>query len=885
MQKWYQIEKQEVLTKTQSKTTGLTSREAKERLQKNGKNELPRKKQDSIVKIFFRQLLDPIVLLLVVTVVFSFIIHEYIDAFAIIFIILIDLLMGTFQEWKAEKNAEALSSLIQVEVNVIRDGKEQLEKADRLVVGDVVRLDSGDKISADMRIFDCHNLQVDESVLTGESTAVMKHDETIDGDVALSERSNIVFAGTTVLTGRATCVVVETGLKTEIGQIADKINMTKETKSPLTIRMNRFSKQISVLVIIIAIFLTILLFTKGVDGKTIFLSVIALSVSAMPEGLPLALTMALTVASNKMGKKRVIVKKLNNVESLGSCTVIASDKTGTLTMNEQTAKKIVLPYASFDVTGTGYNDEGHIVSLDQKEEQEALPLVKLGYFNNEATMEKKKQKWIVTGDSIDAAFLALGKKAKVDDKEFMILGRNPYESERKYSAIFYKQDDEVRCTVKGSFEKVISFSKQMQERTVVPLDSSLLAKQNESLASDGYRVIAIADGKVEHWQEKEEYQEEDIPDLIFMGMVGFIDPIRKDAKQSVASCHKAGMKVVMITGDHPLTAYTIAKELNIVKSKEEVATGVEVDQYFAIGKEKFDEFVKTKTVFTRVTPLNKLEIVESYKRQGEFIAVTGDGVNDAPALKSANIGVAMGSGTDVAKETASMIVLDDRFSSIVTGVKEGRTAYSNIRKVSYMLLSCGLAEVLFFILSILFNLPMPLVAIQLLWLNLVTDGLQDFALSFEKSESSIMQEKPRSPKESIFNHELFGEVLVAGLTIGLIVFCVWYYLINVLHMDPIVARGHIMILMVFMQNIHVLNCRSERQSTFKISLKSNPLIIFSIVAAIVLQIIVMEVPVLSQFLQTTSVSISTIVVLFLLATVVLFVMELYKKLRRIQTKQ
>lgn len=879
MNEWYKKTSEDVITQLNTNIDGLTEEEAKKRLNDNGKNELPKKKGDSLVKIFLRQLIDPIVILLIATVVFSFIINEIVDACAIIFIIVVDLLMGTFQEWKAEKNAEALANLIKVMVKVLRN-KEELEiDSSDLVIGDIVLLESGNKISADMRIIDSHNLQVDESILTGESMNVTKNTDVILENVSLAERHNMLYAGTAIVTGRATSIVIATGIDTEIGKIAHTVTNTKETKSPLTIRMNKFSKQISLMIIFIAIIITCLLLYKGVDGNTIFLSVIALSVSAMPEGLPLALTMALTVASNKMGKKNVIVKKLNAVESLGSCTVIASDKTGTLTVNEQTAKKIVLPSATYEVTGTGYNNDGEIIVKDS-DISLAKQICKLGYINNEAKFEEIDNEFVTYGDSIDIAFLVLGEKAKISDHDIEILGSIPYESENKYSAVFYRENNEVHCTVKGSIEKVIQFSDRMRNQNIVPLDEIFLNKQNEDLAKQGYRVIAIADSIINDFEQKDDYEENDIPNLIFEGMVAFIDPIRIEAKGAIEECHKAGIKVVMITGDHPLTAYTIAKELQLVENDNGVATGEEVANYLQKGEIQFDEFIKTKTVFTRVTPIEKLEIVNSYKRQGEFIAVTGDGVNDAPALRSANIGVAMGSGTDVAKETASMIIVDDNFTSIVSGIKEGRNAYSNIRKVSYMLLSCGFAEVLFFILSIICNLPMPLVAIQLLWLNIVTDGLQDFALSFEKAEKTIMSDKPRKAQESIFNKELFSEVLLSGLVIGLIVFGEWYYLLNFLHLQEEVARGYIMVLMVFMQNIHVLNCRSERESTFKISLKSNPFIIFSIISAIVLQIIVMEVPLFSKFLQTSTVPFPMILKLFLLSCVVLIVMEFYKKIKR-----
>jgi len=400
------------------------------------------------------------------------------------------------------------------------------------------------------------------------------------------------------------------------------------------------------------------------------------------------------------------------------------------------------------------------------------------------------------------------------------------------------------------------------------IDTKLLLDQNQSLAKNGYRVIAVADGKV----NSTGFKESDIKELVFKGMVGFIDPVRDGVKESLKECKTAGIKVVMITGDHPLTAFAIAKDLKLASNFSEVTTGEEVEKAYLLGEEEFDSFVMNKTVFTRVTPIDKLRIVDSYKRQGEFIAVTGDGVNDAPALKSANIGIAMGSGTDVAKETASMIILDNSFKSIVAGIKEGRTAYSNIRKVCYMLLSCAVAEILFFLLSIVANLPMPLVAIQLLWLNIVTDGLQDFALSFEKSEKGIMKEKPRSPKDTIFNSEMLSEVILSGI--------VWYILINILNIKIDIARGYIMTLMVFIQNIHVFNCRSERESAFKVSLKNNPLVLFSILSAITLQIIVMEVPLFSEFLQVKPIPLIEIMEMLIYAFIVLIVMEIYKIFKR-----
>ena len=867
--KFYAMKHEELFQKTKTTKNGLTSKEAQRKLEKDGLNELPHKKPDSIIKIFFGELMDPIVLLLIVAIIASITVGEYVDAIAITVIITIDLLMGTFQEKKANNTAEALSNLVREKVKVLRSEKEILIDSTELVVGDYIFLESGDKIAADIRIIEAHNFTVDESILTGESLAVEKNSKKLDDvELAINKQTNMVFAGTSVATGRACGIVTSIGINTQIGLIATTINETKEEKSPLTIRVEKFSKQITILIIIISTIIAIILASKHMPTEEILLSVIALGVSAMPEGLPLALTMALTIASNKMAKQKVVAKKLYSVESLGSCTVIASDKTGTLTVNEQTAKKIVLPNRNeYMISGTGYNTNGEVVG---EKLSLAKEIAELGVLNNEAKFSTSE----IIGDSIDIAFLVLGEKMKVKTDSIKILETIPYESENKYSAVFYKKGKENFCTIKGSIEKVLSFCNSING--LKEFDTKKLEKQNESLAKEGYRVIALAVGEV---KEQDEYSEKDIKNLKFMGLVGFIDPIRKEAVSAINKCCEAGIKVLMITGDHPLTAYKISQDLKLTNSFEEVTTGDEVEEYLKKGNKKFDEFVKSKKVFTRVTPIEKLKIVESLKRQGEFVAVTGDGVNDAPALRSANIGIAMGSGTDIARETAKMIVIDDNFNSIVNGVLEGRVAYSNIRKITYFLISCGLAEVLFFCLAIAMDMPVPLVAIQLLWLNVVTDGIQDFALSFEKAENGIMKEKPRNPKSSLFDKELITEILISGLTIGLVVFGLWYYLIKIYGMETSLARGYVMALMIIIQNIHAFNCRSEKQSTFTIPVGSNPIFVAGVIGSILLGLAVMEIPVLSVFLKAHSIPIIHLEMLFLLGSVIFVVMELYKLLR------
>ena len=870
------LDSKKVLKELKSSLNGLSEKEAKSRIKTYGLNELPKEKEKSVFQIFLSAINDPIIYVLVVAAILSFIVGEYLDGFAIIFIIMVDAVVSTVQEIKAEKNSEALKDLIKVKVKVVRENKHYEIDSSYLVPGDIIIVEPGTKVSSDARIINSNNLTVDESVLTGESIGVAKSSDSSSlGD---DSKKCMIYAGTSVLTGRAISVVTATGIDTEVGKIAEKVTSTEESKSPLTIRMEKFSKQITLMIIGISILIGCVLIYKQYHFMDIFLAVVALAVSAMPEGLPLSLTLALTIGSNKMAKRNVIVKKLNSVESLGSCTVIASDKTGTLTVNEQTAKKIVMSNGeAFEIDGNCYNDVGKVIPVGDSNIANAKYIATLGVVNNESMLEKVKGKWDKFGDSIDIAFLALGRKLGIKSSEFKKVSDIPYESENKYSAVFYKIDNDVLCTAKGSVEVILDFCKySYEDGERVKLDRERILKQNEELASNGYRVIAICDGDV---PLKEKYSEKDVKNLTFIGLVGFIDPVRKEAVGAIKKCKTAGIKVLMITGDHALTAYAIAKDLNIVSSKEEVVAGSDLD-FYSDSDEKFDRFVEGKKVFARVTPLQKLKIVESLQRQGEFVAVTGDGVNDAPAIKVANIGVAMGSGTDVAKETAKMIIIDDNFSSIVAGIEEGRNAYSNIRKISLMLLSCGLAEVLFFVLSIAFDLPMPLVAIQLLWLNLVTDGLQDMALSFERETDTIMKEKPRSTKESLFEKELVKQIFLSGTFIGVLIFIVWYILINNFHMEVAHARGYVLALMVFIQNMHVLNCRSESKSVFENGFKQNKFVLFTIVGTIILQMIVMEVPILSRFLQTYDVPNLHLVILFVVSLPIILIMEMYKYVKK-----
>ena len=880
-QKWHLKKWEDIEIELNTKKEGLNTLEAQKRLLEYGKNELPKTKKKSILNIFFEQFLNPLVFILIVTGIISIFAKEYIDALFILFVILMDAVVGTFQEWKAEKNAASLQNMMKIKAKIIRNNQMMEIDSEELVLGDIVHLESGDKIGADIRFTHTANLSIDEAFLTGESIAASKQTDVLPNDVEAHDQSNMGFAGSTVLSGRGTGIVVATGTNTELGKIAHSVNSNESSKTPLVIRMEQFTKQISILIVIIAIIITFILYLTGMAPREIFFTVVALSISAIPEGLPVSLTIALSIAANKMLKKNIIVRKLNAVEGLGSCTVIATDKTGTLTLNEQTAKIILLPNGKTHmISGQGYNGNGNVGNNND----ETTNLITMGILNNEASLYTENHQWIHHGDSIDVALLSLGYKIGINPSirnEYSIVGEIPYESEKKYSAVFFTNDNKTEVTVKGSLETILPFCKDMNiDNKNQKLDKNIILKQNEELASHGYRVIAFAKGIKDKFVAKENYDESDLPNLTFLGLIGFIDPIRTEVPSAIEECKKAGIKVVMITGDHPLTAKAIGKNLGLLVSEEELTTGEELLKHLEQGFEISDAFIKSISIFSRVTPVQKLAIVESFQRQGEFVAVTGDGVNDAPAMKCANIGIAMGSGTEVAKEVGSLIIADDKFNSIVSGVEEGRIAYNNIRKVIYMLLSCGISEILFFVLALICKMPIPLTAIQLLWLNLVTDGIQDIALAFERCDKNVMNKPPRKSTESIFNTIMIQELLLSGIIIGITVFGFWFYLINYINMDITLARSYILLLMVFMQNIHVFNCRSETKSILKQKIKNNPFIVFGIITTLTLQLFVTENDFLSSILKVKPIDSFHIILTLLLTIPLLVIMELFKLQKR-----
>ncbi|WP_373500309.1 cation-translocating P-type ATPase [Desulfococcus sp.] len=885
---WHALEVQAVYDELQSGPDGLETEEALHRLSFYGPNTLPTREPPTIWAILLHQVLNPLIFILLAAAVASVAIGEAADAIFILIVIALNSGLGTYQEYQAEKSAAGLQRLLKITARVRRAGREMDIPAEKVVPGDIVLLESGNKVPADLRLIKTNSLAADESFLTGESLASEKAAATLPKDTGVTDRSNMAFAGSTVTSGRGTGIVVGTGTETQVGIIARTVTESESGKPPLVLRMERFVKHISILVLGISAGLALLLWTHGQDLAAIFFFVVALAVSAIPEGLPVALTVTLSIATKRMSGRSVIVRKLTAVESLGSCTVIASDKTGTLTVNQQTARIIAFAdLQAFDLSGEGYNGEGSVSAADEdgkvsEAAQDRLKqLAELAILTNEGSLAKENGDWKHQGDAMDVAFLAIGYKlglnpAKIRD-QLSVTGQIPYESERKFSAAFYDKDGSGRLAAKGAVETILDFcGKMLQDGTPADLDRERIERQAQTLAENGLRVLAVADGETRSTGDGTPPEEALLSGLIFHGLVGFIDPLRPEAAAAVKTCKTAGIQVMMITGDHPATAGAIAGELGLSDHDEPVVTGMQLSEAGTPDSPAFEKMVSSTHVFARVSPTQKLEIVDVLIRRGEFVAVTGDGVNDAPALRRANIGVAMGSGTDVAKEVGSMIVADDNFASIVAGVEEGRFAYDNVRKVIYLLISTGAAEVLMFVTAILAGLPIPLLAVQILWLNLVTNGIQDVALAFEGGEPGAMKRPPRKPEETIFDPQMVWQTLVSGITIGTLALGYWFWMVRVEMMDETVARNLVLLFMVLLQNVHVFNCRSESISAFKVPLRRNIFLVLGVIAAQGIHLLSMHLPFMQNILGTRPARFTHWLLLLAMASSVLLVMEVFK---------
>lgn len=890
---WHTISSDEALSRLASVRGGLSNDEVGKRLARYGPNQLPVRKPPTVWQIFLHQFKSPLIYILLAAGVVALVLKEFTDAGFIGAVLFLNATLGTIQEYNAEKSAAALQGLLKTFARVRRGGRELSVPAAEVVPGDVALLESGDKVPADLRLFEVNNLSVDESFLTGENIPPVKNLAVLNENVSIGDRLNMAFAGSMVMSGRATGVVVATASATQVGQIASSVAFTESSKPPLIVRMEKFAHQISVFVGIAVGLLAVIGLLKGMAAIDVFFLAVALAVSAIPEGLPVAMTVALSIAVRRMAKRNVIVRKLPAVEGLGSCTCIASDKTGTLTVNRQTVKALSLPgLGHVDVGGEGFEPTGELtvsdgdIGPDQHKRIQAVAIA--GAMCNEGMLEQDQDgNWVPHGDAMDVALLTFARKAGIDVDGLRAgadrIAEIPYESERKYAGSFYRVEGRAQVAVKGALEKVLGFCDRLAvPGGTVPIDTEAVERDALALAEKGYRVLAIAhadfDENAVALVPGEDAGEEHIPKLTLLGLAGFMDPLRPEVMDAVDKCRKAGISVVMVTGDHPATAYAIASQLGIADSPAQIVTGAELAVLHKDSDEHRREVAGAR-VFARVSPLQKLEIVDSLIAAGHFVAVTGDGVNDAPALKKANVGVAMGSGTEVAKDTASIVVTDDNFASIQAGVEEGRFAYDNVRKVTYLLISCGLAEVLMFTVSLLAGLPMPLTAVQLLWLNLVTNGIQDVALAFEGGEPGAMKRPPRKPTEGMFNGLMTSQVVTSGVTMATICTAAWFWLLNT-GMPEAEARSLLLLLMVLCQNTHVFNVRSERVSAFRVPISRNYLLFFGVLVAQGLHLGAMNFGPMQDVLGVVPTTFTQWLTMFGLALGMIAAMEIFKAVRR-----
>ncbi|MGC7870402.1 calcium-transporting P-type ATPase, PMR1-type [Desulfosporosinus sp. SYSU MS00001] len=848
---------------------GLNVKEVQKRLQEVGKNVLAAKKGVHPVFLFLGQFKDFMVLVLLAATVVSGLLGEIADAVTILTILIVNAILGFIQEFRAERSMESLRSLTAPEARVLREGLEQRIPAAELVPGDIVLLEAGDRIPADVRWIQAVNIQVEESALTGESHPVSKSiAPLIDELTPMADRRNMGYMGTSVVNGRGAGVVVATGMDTEMGVIAGMIQSVEEEETPLQKRLAELGKWlvlISVLVCLVVVATGIL---RGEDFYKMFFTGVSLAVAAIPEGLPAIVTVALAVGVQRMVKRQAIIRKLPAVETLGCATVICSDKTGTLTQNEMTVRQIYSDGRKITVSGQGYDPKGDFYGADPEKEKDPLHEgLKIAALCNNAILTKKGAQvaglfrskandapWGIEGDPTEGAILVAAAKAgiwrEVLERKEERIGELPFDSDRKRMSVVYKTKHGPRAYVKGAPDKIVQLCKQeLTSEGVVELSSARrqsIMRANDEMARHALRVLAVAEKSLTEYEMHDEGIEQG---LTFVGLLGMIDPPRPSAVRAIKLCRQAGVKPVMITGDHRLTAEAVGHELGILKGKDGVISGEELER---MSDQDLSQRVMDISVYARVTPKDKLRIVRALKNQGQVVAMTGDGVNDAPAVKEADIGVSMGvTGTDVTKEASSMVLGDDNFATIVAAVEEGRGIYDNIRKFIRYLLSCNLGEVLTMFLATLVGLPLPLLPIQILWVNLVTDGLPAMALGVDGAEPEIMNRPPRIPGESIFARGLARKIGIRGTLIGLgtlFVFVAGLFM----GANMLGARTMAFSTLVFSQLFHVFDCRSEERGIFEVGLFSNPYLVGAVLVSTLMQLSVIYLPPLQAIFKTTA---------------------------------
>ncbi len=917
MAEWYSLDTDLALQRLGSRAEGLTESEAAERLAEHGPNQLEEKRGRSPILAFLSQFTEVMVIVLIVAAVISLLVGETVDAIMILVIVVLNAILGFSQEYRAEKAMAALRRLAIPTVKVRRGGRVVEVASVSLVPGDVILLEAGMRVPADGRIFESANLRIEEAALTGESVPAEKIGDAIEGDgIPLGDRRNMAYMGTTVTYGRGVAVVSGTGMDTELGNIATLLQTVTEERTPLQGRMAELGKWLA----IIALVIVAIVFVEGVviAGEPIeemFLVAISLAVAAVPEGLPAVVTISLALGAQRMVKRRALIRKLPAVETLGSVTTICSDKTGTLTENRMTVTMLDVAGDSLTVSERLRKEQPSILRpsgdgaggiVDGSDRDFGL-LLAGGAMANDATLERDEsgsREFVAVGDPTEGALVVAAArfglwKAYLDHTMARV-GEAPFTSERKRMTTIHQipslqQADEPAVSflrslivtpyvafTKGSVDAMIPVCNRVWNNGAIePMTEEWAGRiqaANDRLAQDGMRVLGVAmrplDGLPAHPSEENLEQE-----LVFVGMTGMIDPPREEARQAVAECRTAGIRPVMITGDHPLTALNIARRLGIVAADDDTARVVTGAELAEMTVEQLKTIVEDVAVYARVSPEHKVKIVEALKARGHIVSMTGDGVNDAPALKRADIGVAMGiTGTDVSKEAADMILLDDNFATIVHAVEEGRTIYDNIRKFVRYIISCNIGEILLMLLAPLFDLPVPLTAVQLLWINLVTDGLPALALGLEPSAPDVMQRPPHKPNESILARGLGVYIVWVGIVLGVLTFAAQVLGIDVLGTAAWQTMTFTTLGLVQMSN--ALSVRSERQSVLRIGLFTNPTLIGAVLLTVVLQMVVVYVPFFQRVFGTQALTLAELGITVGLALLLFGMLEGVKAIQR-----
>jgi Ca2+-transporting ATPase len=850
---WHRISSEEVFEILDTRKQGLTISDAEEKLLRYGPNELQEGKKKNIALMLLDQFKDVMILILLGAAIISGIIGDLTDTIVILVIVLLNALLGFFQEYRAEKAMQALKQMAVTQARVLRDGNINWFPATELVPGDVIQLEAGSAVPADVRIIESINLKIEEAALTGESQAIDKIIDSLETeDLPLGDKINMAFKGTFVTYGRGTAVVIATGMQTELGRIA-KMLQEDETLTPLQQRMASFGKKLSVLVLFLCILFFVAGWLRGEDVVKMVMTSISLAVAAIPEALPAVITISLALAAKRMIRFNSLIRKLPAVETLGSVKYICTDKTGTLTKNKMHVEDVF-------VNGKIYerNDLHNI-----KQQEEIRLLLHAFALNNDAVAGDNN---IIEGDSTEIALLKIAMEHNIQSVAWPRLDEIAFDSDRKLMTTFHSHENKIISFTKGAPDILL--------HRCVDIDLNALQKQVDDMAAKGHRIIGFA---YRYWDALPENPDKEIHEkgLKFLGLTGIIDPPREEVFEAVAQCKTAGIIPVMITGDHPLTAKTIAQRIGILSNENDmIITG---QQLAELDNDNFLAKVEKIKVYARVSPEQKLQIVKMLQHKGHYVAMTGDGVNDAPSLKRANIGIAMGiTGTDVSKEAAHMILLDDNFSTIVKAVREGRRIYDNILKFIKYLMTTNSGELWTLLLGPMIGLPVALLPIHILWINLVSDGLPAISLSFEKAEKDIMNRPPRPPQESVFAnsrgmHIIWVGMLMAGITLSAQAWAIK----KGLHWQTIVFN-----VLCLSQMGHVMAIRSDSQTLFSAGILSNKSLIGAVIIALVLQIFITYTPFLQPIFQTESLTLNEFLFVGGLSSLVFFAVELEKAISR-----